>query len=118
MKFVLPTAMDWDVAKDICDRLKMFYEVTELFSGRHYPTLNLFFRKICEIKLTLNSWLESDVMIVAMTRKMIDKFDKYWRDINGLLAVARILDPRNKLKCVDFYYKKLYGMELHMRLRR
>ena len=28
--------------------------------------------------------------------------------MNGLLAIASILDPRNKLHCVDFYFKEIY----------
>jgi len=42
---------------------------------------------------------------VDMASRMIDKFDKYWSKMNGLLAIASMLDPRNKLDCVDFYSK-------------
>lgn len=39
--------------------------------------------------------------------RMIDKFDNYWSEINGILAVATILDPRNK-DCVDYYFRRIY----------
>ena len=39
---------------------------------------------------------------------MIGKFDKCWSEMNGLLAIALILYPRNKLNCVDFYFKEIY----------
>ena len=44
-----------------------------------------------------------------MGSSMIEMFDKYWHDINGLLGVATILDPRNKMDCVEFYFKKIYN---------
>jgi len=49
---------------------------------------------------------------------MIDKFDKYWSEMNGLLAIASILDPRNKLDCVDFYFKEIYKVEASREIQR
>lgn len=100
---------DWQFAEHVCEKLNIFYDVTLLFSGRHFPTANLVFRLICEIKLNLQSWLYSDVEIIRdMTFKMIEKFDKYWSKMNRLLAIALILDPRNKMDCVDFYFNEIY----------
>lgn len=38
----LPDESDWELASELCDRLKIFYSVTELFSGTKYPTTNIF----------------------------------------------------------------------------
>lgn len=40
----------------ICERLKIFYKETLLFSGTNYPTINLFSSDVCNIKLTLDDW--------------------------------------------------------------
>ncbi|KAL8469183.1 hypothetical protein ACS0TY_032130 [Phlomoides rotata] len=48
-----PKEEEWEIARDICDKLKVFNSVTELFSGTEYPTANLYFPKICEIKMSL-----------------------------------------------------------------
>ena len=51
---LVPSEAEWETAKDVCDRLKLFYNVTELFSGTRYPSANMFFPMICKIKMTLN----------------------------------------------------------------
>ncbi len=49
---------------------------------------------------------------------MVEKFDKYWDHINELLAIAGILDPRNKMDCVVHYFKKFYGDDANARVER
>jgi len=57
-------------------------------------------------------------IIVDMTCRMIDKFDKCWSEMNGLLAIALILYPRNKLNCVDFYFKEIYKSQASGKIQR
>jgi hypothetical protein len=52
----IPTEDDWQFAKDLCDRLKIFYDVTELLSGTNYVTANIFFPKITNIYLAIRKW--------------------------------------------------------------
>ena len=47
---------EWEMASNICERLAVFHKVIKLFSGTSYPTTNLFFPKVYEIKIALNSW--------------------------------------------------------------
>ncbi|KAL5552570.1 hypothetical protein UlMin_039971 [Ulmus minor] len=42
---------------------------------------------------------------------MVDKFEKYWLDIHGILALAVVLDPRYKMDLVDFQFTRIYGKE-------
>ena len=48
-------------------------------------------------------------MISVMASKMIDKFEKYWDVCHTVMAIATVLDPRYKLKLVEFYYNSIYG---------
>ena len=50
-----------------------------------------------------------------MALKMIDKFDKYWSIINAIVA---ILDPRDKLACVEFYFEVIYGDKAYGEVQR
>ncbi|KAL2240214.1 UNVERIFIED_CONTAM: hypothetical protein Sindi_0662600 [Sesamum indicum] len=63
--------------------------------------------------LLLRYWLSSnDVELNEMTRKMKEKYDKYWGSIekmNMILYYVVILDPRHKLEFIEFNFDKLYG---------
>lgn len=110
--FIAPTADDWNFASVVCDRLEIFHSLTELFSGTKYVTANVCFPKICEIKLQIKNWqLSEDRVIKEMSDAMIKKYDKYWLDIQGVLAVAVILDPRLKMTMLHACYIALFGEE-------
>ncbi|KAL4286564.1 hypothetical protein AHAS_Ahas19G0098800 [Arachis hypogaea] len=99
---VVPSDDEWEMANELVDKLEVFYSVTELFSGTLYPTTNLYFPKVCEMRLTLNEWLLSpNEMIHRMTTNMISKFEKYWDQINEVMAVGAILDPRVKRRATN-----------------
>lgn len=106
----VPTEEDWENAMEICDKLKIFYEVTEMFSATLYPTSNCYFPNICDIKLQLEEWVNSPkMMIQCMATKMIEKFEKYWDSCHIMMGVAAVLDPRYKMKLVEFYFAQIYG---------
>ncbi|CAN1136985.1 Zinc finger BED domain-containing protein RICESLEEPER 2 [Linum perenne] len=106
----LPSESDWGFAKKCCSKLELFYDITELFSGSKYPTANLFFEKICDIKVGINEWLvDEDPFISNMASNMLFKFDKYWSSIHDVLAVAAVFDPRFKFTLLNFYFPTIYG---------
>ncbi|RVW54780.1 putative AC transposase [Vitis vinifera] len=109
---VVPSEEEWNMAKEICGRLKLFYNITELFSGRNYPTANTFFIKVCEIKEALYGWLIcSNDVVKTMASSMLQKFDKYWSGCHIVMAIAAIFDPRYKIKILEFYFPLMYGSE-------
>ena len=74
----LPYDYDWELAKDICGRLELFHSVTEFFFGRKYPTTNMYFTLVCELKIVLNEWsLSSNEMISTMAESILAKFNSY-----------------------------------------
>jgi hypothetical protein len=108
-----PTHHDWTFATTVCEKLEIFYELTMLFSGTKYVTANLFFPKVCEVKLKMNNWGHDENEIIRkISAAMIAKFDKYWTDIHGLMAVAVILDPRLKMIVLHACYIALFGEEV------
>ena len=100
------------MAKEIRERLELFYEVIEIFSVTKYPTSNLYFSNICEIKLSMSNRIGFPyVEIRLMAANMIEKFNKYWGEIHNLLVVATVLVLRFKMKLVEFYFPKYFGNE-------
>ncbi|KAK3229643.1 hypothetical protein Dsin_001524 [Dipteronia sinensis] len=66
---------DWKLAAIHQGNLKLFYQVTEMFSGTKYPTTNVFFLHVCDIRLSLFDWLKSENEVIKeMAVKMIEKF--------------------------------------------
>ncbi|KAL4388481.1 hypothetical protein GQ457_09G023180 [Hibiscus cannabinus] len=106
----LPTEDDWTFATKICEKLNLFYEMTEDFSGTNYSTANLYFPHICSIRVALNEWVQdSNATISSMARRMLDKFEKYWSVVNGIMGVATLLDPRYKTDFLECYFEDIYG---------
>ncbi|CAN0926836.1 Putative AC transposase [Linum grandiflorum] len=92
----LPSEEEWDLASEICSKLKKFHEATKAFSGTSYPTSNALFPLICEVKIDLREWvMTSNGTIRRMAEQMLIKFDRYWEVIEGPLAIAVVLDPRS-----------------------
>ncbi|KAL0446222.1 UNVERIFIED_CONTAM: Zinc finger BED domain-containing protein RICESLEEPER 1 [Sesamum latifolium] len=81
-----------------------------MFSGTLYPTSNFYFPKICGIKLKLDEWVKSsNTVIQNMAKKMLEKYEKYWDSCHIMMGVATVLDPRYKMKLVEFYFPLIYG---------
>ncbi|KAL8498638.1 hypothetical protein ACS0TY_021833 [Phlomoides rotata] len=101
---------DWIGVKDVVDILEVFYEATHVISGVDYPTSNVYLIVIWRVRHILNE-KENHVneFIRVMIRKMKGKFDKYWGDCNLLMTIGAILDPRFKMRLVDFAFNKIYN---------
>ncbi|CAN0838863.1 Putative AC transposase [Linum grandiflorum] len=98
--------IEWDIDR----KLKKFHEATKAFSGTSYPTSNALFPLICEVKIDLREWvMTSNGTIKRMAEQMLIKFDRYWEVIEGPLAIAVVLDPRYRLKMVEWAFAIIYG---------
>jgi hypothetical protein len=105
-----PSDDDWNNVSIVRQCLKVFYDVTKRVSGTKYPTASLYFNDFCGIYLLLRKWEHSENSFIAeMAKPMLEKFEKYWGIANKLLTFATILDPRYKLKSIEYYYRLLYG---------
>ncbi|PIA44017.1 hypothetical protein AQUCO_01800228v1 [Aquilegia coerulea] len=106
-----PSKEDWEIAKVICNCLKIFYDSTNTLSGTEYPTANIYFAEVCEIHLNLFQWCKHENQwVVMMAEKMYEKFKKYWSVCSLILAVAVVLDPRFKMRFVQYYFNLIYGL--------
>ncbi|KAL4318912.1 hypothetical protein GQ457_18G011220 [Hibiscus cannabinus] len=101
---------EWEWASFITGYLKLFIEIISVFSSNKCPTANIYFPEICHVHIQLIDWCKSpNDFLSSLAAKMKAKFDKYWSKCSLSLAVAAILDPRFKMKLVEYYYSQIYG---------
>ncbi|GMH09702.1 hypothetical protein Nepgr_011543 [Nepenthes gracilis] len=101
---------EWEWASSVTGYLKLFVEITNVFVGNKTPTANIYFPDICDVHVHLIDWCKSsDNFLSSMALKMKAKFDIYWSKCCLSLAIAAILDPRFKMKLVEYYYSQIYG---------
>ncbi|KAL4364154.1 hypothetical protein GQ457_04G009370 [Hibiscus cannabinus] len=106
----LPSEEDWKKVEDVCSFLALFNEATKIISGSEYPTSNLFLSELFGIKEALDAVvLDGSDYMMAMAMKMKRKFDKYWGTCNLLISIGAVLDPRYKMKLLEFSFNSIYS---------
>ena len=106
----LPSEDEWKFAADIVERLKLFNDITKLFSRTDYVTANIYFTKIAEVRKEIREWSTcGNPLVKAMSANMVVKFDKYWTDIQGFMGIATLLDPRFKTTVLLICFEDLLG---------
>ncbi|KAI5670869.1 hypothetical protein M9H77_11233 [Catharanthus roseus] len=99
-----PSDDEWKVADVIHGCLKIFYDCTNHFSGRNFPTSNVFFPDVCKIQLKLREWENSQ--------------HDFLKESCLVLGIAVVLDPRFKMNLVEFYYDAIYGSDAYRYVER
>ncbi|XP_057730888.1 zinc finger BED domain-containing protein RICESLEEPER 2-like [Arachis stenosperma] len=111
----IPRNIDWDNAKHLMEFLKIFHDVTKSVSGSLFVTSSQYFHEFCKILRVFKASCGSrDPLLGSMVERMKLKYDKYWgniKNINMMIFVAVVLDPRYKLKFVNFSFEKLYDKD-------
>ncbi|KAL4571005.1 hypothetical protein LXL04_017755 [Taraxacum kok-saghyz] len=109
----VPEEKDWKKVDMFVTFFKTFYDLTQRISGSQYVTSNTLFHEIIDVDSRLKKWIEStNSDFASMAKKMKVKYDKYWGDIgktNMLIYVSVVLDPRHKLRYLDFVFSELQG---------
>ncbi|KAL6532733.1 hypothetical protein OROGR_013693 [Orobanche gracilis] len=107
-----PVVEDWENANAFVYFLKKFYEVTLELSASKNLTSQLIYQSmiVLQIEIDKKSNDDSDPILKKVASAIKLKFDKYWGNwdnMNPLIFIANILDPRNKLQMLKVSIKKL-----------
>ncbi|XP_010687924.2 zinc finger BED domain-containing protein DAYSLEEPER isoform X1 [Beta vulgaris subsp. vulgaris] len=104
-----PSMEDWSLVENICMYLKLLYDTVNLLLAKPTPSSNVFFHEVWKIQLELARAAASDDLFVAgLAKPLQDKFHKYWKNSCLVLAVAVAMDPRFKMKLVEFSFTKIF----------
>lgn len=105
-----PSLEDWKQVETLCTYLKPLFETANLLTTPAVPTTNTFFHEAWKIQLELaRAAASDDPFISSLTKSMQEKFDRYWKSCCFILAIAVVMDPRFKMKLVEFSFSKIYG---------
>ncbi|KAH6764867.1 hypothetical protein C2S52_013861 [Perilla frutescens var. hirtella] len=128
----LPSEEEWKKVSVVCSFLEDFHIATELISGSEYPIANIFLPELVHIKKLLKvdevvtrvgeeTEEPNETFMQEMVKKMKKRFDKYWGSCNLLISMAATLDPRNKMKYIEWCARNVYseveGIELKVTVR-
>nr|KAJ0212044.1 hypothetical protein LSAT_V11C400164530 [Lactuca sativa] len=106
-----PSNDDWLKVEKVCEILEVFDSATNIISGSEYPTSNLFLNEIFRVKVLLDKKFEDsneDEFVHDMVKCMKLKFDKYWGDCNLMMSIGAILDPKCKMRVIEFCFPRMY----------
>ena len=82
------------------------------FSNANYVTSNSFFLELMSIHDTIElEHAQDSYLLRKMADYMKNKFEKYWGNfdnMNHLLYVGLVLDPRYKLQYLEYCFGALY----------
>lgn len=112
-----PTPDDWLEARKLISVFKLFYNVTVRFSGQLYVTSSTFFHDFLLMHNKIAQLIrgkEQEASLGSMAENMKQKFDKYWDNhdgLNPLLFIAIALDPRYKMKYLEYCFSNIYDKE-------
>ena len=109
-----PSIPDWKLVEILCTYLKPLYDAANILTTTTYPTAITFFHEVWKLHLDLSRAVKNeDPFISDLTKPMYEKIDKYWRDCSLALVIAVVMDPRFKMKLVEFSFTKIYGEDAH-----
>nr|KJB64716.1 hypothetical protein B456_010G061600 [Gossypium raimondii] len=105
-----PSMEDWKLAETLCSFLKPLFDAASILTTTTLPTVITFFYEVWKIHVDLGRSVTSeDPFISNLAKSMQEKIDKYWKDCSLVLAMAVVMDPRFKMKLVEFSFTKIYG---------
>ncbi|XP_040377742.1 zinc finger BED domain-containing protein RICESLEEPER 3-like [Oryza brachyantha] len=107
-----PSAEDWKKVEAACGYLNLLYDSAHNIMAAPNPTSNIFFHEAWKLQSELcNAIAHEDPTLRSIAKIMHERHDKYWKDCNLVLAIAVVMDPRFKMKLVEFSYSKIHGVE-------
>ncbi|XP_010417759.1 PREDICTED: zinc finger BED domain-containing protein DAYSLEEPER-like isoform X2 [Camelina sativa] len=101
---------EWRKIEILCSCLKILYDAANVLTGSTRLTANDLYHEMTKLQLELShTAMSEDADVRNLAHPMKEKFDEYWRECFLLLAVAVVMDPRFKMKLIEFSFSKAYG---------
>ncbi|KAJ7951913.1 zinc finger BED domain-containing protein DAYSLEEPER-like [Quillaja saponaria] len=108
--YIITLSIDeWKQVETLCTYLKYLFDAANIVTRQPYPTTNAFFSELSKLQVHLtHAAMSQDPFIRNLIRPLQEKFDKYWKESCLILATAVAMDPRFKMKLVEFTFSRLF----------
>ncbi|KAL0866948.1 hypothetical protein Bca101_046066 [Brassica carinata] len=109
---------EWRKIELLCSSLKILFDAANVLTGPTRLTANDMYHEMTKLQLELSHAAMSEEPDVRnLATPLREKFDEYWRGCFLLLAVAVVMDPRFKMKLIEFSFSKAYGEDAEKWIR-
>ncbi|XP_057438390.1 zinc finger BED domain-containing protein DAYSLEEPER-like [Lotus japonicus] len=113
-----PSIQDWKLVETLCTYLKPLFDAANILLTTTHPAIITCFHEVWKMQLDLaRAAMNEDPFISNLTKPMQERIGKYWRDCSLILATAVVMDPRFKMKLVEFSFTKIYGKDAHVHVK-
>ncbi|CAA7043138.1 unnamed protein product [Microthlaspi erraticum] len=110
-----PTESSWDEVERFVKFLRIFFNSTLRFSASKTVTSTICYEEVVNIERNLILLSNNkDVQVRQEATTMRLKFEKYWDgliNMNPLVIIACVFDPRNKMRFATRCFDSLYGKD-------
>ncbi|KAL5575560.1 hypothetical protein UlMin_017259 [Ulmus minor] len=115
---IAPSFEEWKQVEILCTYLKYLFDAANMLTAPTYPTANAFFPEVSKIQFDLmQSAMTEDPFTLYLVKPLYEKFDNYWKNSCLVFAFAVVMDPRFKMRLVEFTFSKIYGENAEMWIR-
>ncbi|KAK1405726.1 hypothetical protein POM88_005331 [Heracleum sosnowskyi] len=97
----LPKNKEWKKLRYVCRLVAYIYNAAEVFFFTDNPTTSLYLHNLRELQASLRKESTSPNRLSVATN-LLKMFDKFWNDMYLVLVIATMMDPRCKMKYVEF----------------
>jgi len=105
---VNPSAEEWRMAMIVCECLKVIHKSL----GSSSSSIDACFLHVCYIYKNLLSWEKSEhAYVCSMAKRMKVNLDRHWSEWSFAFGILLVLDPRCKLKFVQYGFLLMYGSD-------
>ncbi|CAN0878935.1 Zinc finger BED domain-containing protein DAYSLEEPER [Linum grandiflorum] len=106
-----PSMEDWKHIEIVCSYLKSLFDATEMLTASSTPAVVLF-QEALRIQTQIACGAASgDPFTGGFIRSIQERLDLYWRECGLAMAISTVMDPRFKMKLVEFTFPKIFGEE-------
>ncbi|XP_034925372.1 uncharacterized protein [Populus alba] len=105
---VNPSAEEWKMAMIVCECLKVIHKSL----GSSSSSIDACFLHVCYIYKNLLSWEKSEhAYVCSMAKRMKVNLDMHCSEWSFAFGILLVLDPRCKLKFVQYGFLLMYGSD-------